>query len=207
MLEAAGLQCVRGERTLFSGLDVTLRGGELLRIAGANGSGKTSLLRILCGLLAPAEGSVRWEGKDIHRLREAFWSQLVYVGHAHAIKDDLTAAENLAIACALRGQDTSAARLRAALERLGVAANEREPTRVLSQGQRRRVALARLALSPHAPLWVLDEPFTALDSGAAAIVRELIAEHVARGAAVAYTTHVELEIAAAVALRVDLGSK
>lgn len=206
MLEATGLQCVRGERTLFSGLHVTLRGGELLRIAGANGSGKTSLLRILCGLLAPAQGSVRWEGKDIRRLREAFWSQLVYVGHANAIKDDLTAAENLAIACALHGQRTSAGALRAALERLGVAVNEGDPTSVLSQGQRRRVALARLALSPQAPLWVLDEPFTALDAGAAAIVRELIAEHVARGATVAYTTHVELEIAAAVALRIDLGT-
>lgn len=207
MLEAAGLQCVRGERTLFNGLDITLRGGELLRIAGANGSGKTSLLRILCGLLAPAEGSVRWQGNDIRRLREAFWSELVYVGHANAIKDDLTAAENLAIACALRGQRTSAGRLRAALERLGVAANEREPTRVLSQGQRRRVALARLALSPQAPLWVLDEPFTALDTDAVGTVRELIAEHVARGAAVAYTTHFELEIAASVALRIDLDSK
>lgn len=207
MLEATGVQCVRGERTLFSGLDVTLRGGELLRIAGANGSGKTSLLRILCGLLTPGEGSVRWRGENIRRLREAFWSELVYVGHANAIKDDLTAAENLAIACALRGQRASAERLRAALERLGVAANEREPARVLSQGQRRRVALARLALSPQAPLWILDEPFTALDAGAAAVVRELIAEHVARGAAVAYTTHVELEIAAAVALRIDLGSK
>jgi heme exporter protein A len=206
MLEAAGLQCVRGERTLFSGLDVTLRGGELLRIAGANGSGKTSLLRVLCGLLAPAQGSVRWQGEDIRRLREAFWSQLVYVGHASAIKDDLTAAENLAISSALHGQRMTAERLRAALERLGVAASEHEPTRVLSQGQRRRVALARLALSAQAPLWILDEPFTALDTGAVAIVRELIAEHVARGAAVAYTTHFELEIAAAVALRIDLGA-
>lgn len=207
MLEAAGLQCVRGERTLFSELNFTLRGGELLRIAGENGSGKTSLLRILCGLLAPAEGSVRWQGQDIRRLREAFWTELVYVGHANAIKEDLTATENLATACALQGQQTSAGRLRAALERLGVAAAEREPTRVLSQGQRRRVALARLALSSQAPLWILDEPFTALDTGAVAIVRELIADHVARGAAVAYTTHVELEIAAAVALRIDLGSQ
>lgn len=206
MLEATGLQCVRGERTLFSGLDVTLRGGELLRIAGANGSGKTSLLRMLCGLLAPNQGSVRWQGEDIRRLREAFWSQLIYAGHANAIKDDLTAAENLAISSALHGQETTAGRLRAALERLGVAASEHEPARVLSQGQRRRVALARLALSAQAPLWILDEPFTALDTGAVAIVRELIAEHVARGAAVAYTTHVELEIAAAVALRIDLGA-
>lgn len=207
MLEAADLQCVRGERALFSGLDVTLREGELLRIAGANGSGKTTLLRILCGLLAPTRGSVRWQGADIRRLREEFWGRLVYIGHANAIKDDLTCAENLAIGCALHGQRTAPGGLRAALERLGVAGGEHRPTRELSQGQRRRVALARLALCAHVQLWILDEPFTALDADAVDIVRELMAQHVSRGGSVAYTTHVELEIAAAVALRIDLGSK
>lgn len=205
MLEATDLQCVRGERTLFSGLDVKLGAGELLRIAGANGSGKTSLLRILCGLLVPTRGSVRWQGADIRGLREEFWGRLVYIGHVNAIKDDLTSTENLAIACALRGQRATSGHLRAALERLGVSGGEHQPTRQLSQGQRRRVALARLVLSTQAPLWILDEPFTALDADAVSIVRELMAEHVARGAAVAYTTHVELEIAAAVALRIDLG--
>lgn len=205
MLEAADLQCVRGERTLFSGLDLRLREGELLRIAGANGSGKTSLLRILCGLLAPARGSVRWRGEDIRRLREEFWGNLVYIGHANAIKDDLTAAENLAIACTLRGHQVAPRALREALDQLGIADSERRPARVLSQGQRRRVALARLVLSGQAAVWILDEPFTALDAGAVEIVRALIAEHVERGAAVVYTTHFELEIAAAVSLRVDLG--
>ena len=205
MLEAVDLQCVRGERTLFSGLDFRLRGGELLRIAGANGSGKTSLLRIVSGLLAPVGGSVRWHGEDIRRLREEFWANLVYIGHANAIKDDLTAAENLAIACALGGRKVAASPLRGALAKLGIGESEHRPARVLSQGQRRRVALARLALSGQAPLWILDEPFTALDAGAVEIVQALIAEHVARGAAVVYTTHFELEIAAAVALRVDLG--
>ena len=206
MLETVDLQCVRGERTLFSGLDFRLREGELLRIAGANGSGKTSLLRILCGLLAPAHGSVRWHGEDIRRLREEFWGRLVYIGHANAIKDDLTATENLAIACALGGYKAEAAALRAALDQLGIGGSAHRPARVLSQGQRRRVALARLALSGQSPLWILDEPFTALDAGAVEIVQALIASHVARGAAVVYTTHVELEIAAAVSLRVDLGS-
>ncbi|KPK20562.1 MAG: cytochrome c biogenesis heme-transporting ATPase CcmA [Betaproteobacteria bacterium] len=206
MLEAIDLQCTRGERTLFSGLDFRLRGGELLRIAGANGSGKTSLLRLLCGLLAPAGGSVRWHGEDIRRLREEYWGRLVYIGHANAIKDDLTAAENLAIACALGGHRVAAGALRSALDQLGIGGSEHRPARVLSQGQRRRVALARLALSEHSPLWILDEPFTALDARAVDIVQEMIASHVARGAAVVYTTHVELEIAVAVALRIDLGA-
>jgi len=205
MLEAVELQCARGERTLFSGLDFRLREGELLRIAGANGSGKTSLLRILCGLLAPAHGSVRWQGEDIRRLREEFWGRLVYLGHANAIKDDLTAAENLGIACTLAGRKAADGELRAALDQLGIGSSTHRPARVLSQGQRRRVALARLALSSQSPLWILDEPFTALDTRAVEIVQEMIANHVARGAAVVYTTHVELEIAAAVCLRVDLG--
>ncbi len=205
MLEAVELQCARGERTLFSGLEFQLRGGELLRIAGANGSGKTSLLRILCGLLAPAYGSVRWQGEDIRRLREEFWGRLVYLGHANAIKDDLTAAENLGIACTLAGRKAADGELRAALDQLGIGSSTHRPARVLSQGQRRRVALARLALSSQSPLWILDEPFTALDTRAVEIVQEMIANHVARGAAVVYTTHVELEIAAAVCLRVDLG--
>jgi heme exporter protein A len=205
MLEAVDLQCARGERTLFSRLDFRLRGGELLRIAGANGSGKTSLLRILCGLLAPVHGSVRWQGEDIRKLREEFWGRLVYIGHANAIKDDLTAAENLSIACALGGRRTADGELRNALDQLGIGATEHRPARVLSQGQRRRVALARLALSSQSPLWILDEPFTALDTRAVDIVQQMIADHVARGAAVVYTTHVELEIAAAVSLCVDLG--
>ena len=207
MLEATDLHCVRGERTLFSGLAVMLRPGELLRIAGANGSGKTSLLRILCGLLAPAGGLVRWRGADIRQLREEYWSSLVYIGHANAIKDDLTASENLAIACALQGQKPGERKLRSALDQMGVAGGGRHLTRELSQGQRRRVALARLALGAQMPLWILDEPFTALDADAVDIVRGLLADHVARGAAVAYTTHVELEITAAVALRVDLGAR
>jgi len=206
MLETVDLQCVRGERSLFSGLEFRLREGELLRIAGANGSGKTSLLRILCGLLAPAHGSVRWHGEDIRRLREEFWGRLVYIGHANAIKDDLTATENLAIACALGGYKVGTAALHAALDQLGIGGSAHRPARVLSQGQRRRVALARLALSGQSPLWILDEPFTALDASAVEIVQALIGSHVARGAAVVYTTHVELEIAAAVSLRVDLGA-
>lgn len=186
MLEAGGLACVRQGRALFRSLTFAVTAGERLRIAGANGSGKTSLLRILCGLLAPNAGEVRWKGERIASLREEFSRQIVYLGHAPAVKDDLTAAENLAIACRLAGFD---AKTDEALARLGVPADV--PVRKLSQGQRRRAALARLAVSETVPLWLLDEPYAALDVEAAKVVDALIGAHAARGGAVVFTTHQE----------------
>ena len=196
MLEASDLHCKRGARTLYSGLSFALGAGELLRVAGENGSGKTTLLKILAGLLDPDAGEVRWRGEPIRALREEYHKKLVFLGHAPAVKDELTAAENLAIACTLAGRPAGAEDVHEALARYGLPA-EPVPVRRLSQGQRRRAALARLMLSAEAPLWLLDEPFAALDAAAARLTEELIARHVAAGGAVAYTTHQEANIDAA----------
>lgn len=186
MLEGAELECQRGGRTLFRGLSLALRRGDLVRIAGANGSGKTSLLRILCGLLTPTAGEVRWNGTPIRGLKEEYTKSLVYLGHAPAVKDDLTPAENLAIASRLCGMAVAPGRIEAALERFAVPG---ALVRRLSQGQKRRAALARLLLAAEVPLWLLDEPFTALDAAAAELTRATLREQVARGGAVLYTTH------------------
>jgi heme exporter protein A len=204
VLEACDLHCRRGTRPLFRGLAFTLGAGELLRVAGENGSGKTTLLKILCGLLDPDAGEVRWQGQPIRRLREEYARHVVFLGHAPAVKDELTAAENLAIACTLAGRPAGAEDVHEALARYGLPADP-VPVRRLSQGQRRRAALARLALSAEAPLWLLDEPFAALDAAAARLTEALIAGHVARGGAVAYTTHQEASIDAAVRRVLELG--
>ncbi|HWI98671.1 MAG TPA: cytochrome c biogenesis heme-transporting ATPase CcmA [Burkholderiales bacterium] len=187
MLEAAELECERGARTLFRGVSFVLRPGELLRVAGANGSGKTSLLRILCGLSRPSAGEVRWNGQPIAGIKEDYARELVYIGHAPAVKDDLTPRENLEISCRLAGRAASALALAAALERLRV---PELPVRKLSQGQRRRAALARLLVS-ETPLWLLDEPFATLDAEGISLVDGLMGKQVDGGGAVVYTTHQE----------------
>jgi heme exporter protein A len=188
VLEAADLECERGGRTLFRSLSFSLRPGESLRIAGTNGSGKTSLLRILCGLAAPSAGEVRWQGSQIGELKEDYSRQLVYLGHASAVKGDLTAAENLSITCTLAGLRTEKREVHAALERFGLPL-QNTPLRHFSQGQRRRAALARLCLSGALPLWLLDEPFSALDASGIELLRKLVRERLERGGAVAFTTH------------------
>ncbi len=204
MLEARNLTCVRGDRPLFQGLDLRVEPGEGVHLAGANGSGKTSLLRLLCGLSAPAEGEVLWEGENIRGLREEFYRQLVYVGHASAVKDDLTATENLVTSAAFAGIQVLPADAQEALERIGLGGREHLPTKVLSQGQRRRVALARLLVSERVPLWVLDEPFTALDKRAVEQLRKTIEAHLARGGMAIYTTHQDVELNVPSQRRLDL---
>ena len=186
MLEATELECERGGRKLFAGLSFKLGAGELLRIAGQNGSGKTSLLRILCGLLAPTLGDVRWKGARIAELREDYSRDLVYLGHAPAVKDDLTPYENLDIACRLMGAEVHQEALGWALAAFSV---PDLPVRKLSQGQRRRAALSRLLLSESVRLWLLDEPFAALDTAAVTYTEELLGRHLAAGGSVVYTTH------------------
>ncbi len=207
MLEAADLGCIRGDRTLFGDLSFTLNHGELLRVAGTNGSGKTSLLRILCGLLTPTHGEVRWRGGNIHALREEYWREIVYLGHSSAVKDELTALENLVVACTLAGMNVGRDQAMAALHCFGMTACAELPAKVFSQGQRRRVALARLILSEQLPLWILDEPFTALDAAAVEYMQTLIAEHVARGSTVVLTTHQEARIASVAMITIDLDSR
>jgi len=196
MLEARELEATRGDVTLFRGLGFVLMPGALLRVTGANGRGKTTLLRALCGLLLPADGEVRWKGESIRALREEYWEHLLYIGHANALKDDLTATENLAFTCGIAGLTVPHERAHAALARFGLAGRERLPVRSLSQGQRRRAALARLVVGETQPLWILDEPFAALDAAGIDLVQSLASEHLARGGMVVLTTHQDARIKA-----------
>ena len=195
MLAARELSCERGGRTLFSGLDFEVGPGTLLHVQGANGSGKTSLLRMLCGLTIPASGQVFWDGNDIRELREDYASQLTYIGHHPAVKDDLSALENVRTSQLLAGQPVSREQALEALAAVGLKNQANLPSRVLSQGQRRRVALARLWLC-NKPLWVLDEPYNALDADAAALLQRHIEAHLGRGGMAVLTTHQEPGIAA-----------
>ncbi|HSF46932.1 MAG TPA: cytochrome c biogenesis heme-transporting ATPase CcmA [Burkholderiales bacterium] len=203
MLEAIDLECVRGERRVFSGLSFSLGAGEILQLFGANGSGKTSLLRIIAGLVPPASGQVRWRGEPISTLGEDYHQELLYLAHANGIKDDLTAIENLRVAATLAGKKIDRATAFDALERVGLGGREDLPARALSHGQRRRVALARTLVS-EASLWVLDEPLTSLDREAAAEIEAIIESHLARGGAALIATHQELKMSGATSMRLQL---
>lgn len=204
MLDAHDLACQRGDRVLFSGLSFTLSCGELLQVAGANGSGKTSLLRILCGLSRPIQGEVRWSGTETRRLGEAFRESLLYLGHHNAVKEELTAVENLQFAATLAGHPLTEGEAQDALDRIGLRGRERLPAKALSQGQKRRVSLARLLLS-RAPLWILDEPLTALDVKAIALIQSRLAAHLAGGGMVVLTTHQPIEVPGVIPRRLELG--
>lgn len=204
LLEVEALCCRRGDRRLFSGLDFAVHPETLLHVRGRNGSGKTTLLRALCGLLRPEEGEIRWRGENIRSLAEDYNRELLYFGHLNGIKADLTGLENLRVAATLDQDPVHDGAILDALDRIGLAGFEDLPTRMLSQGQKKRVALARLILSK-APLWILDEPFTALDTDAVDLLQALIAEQVAAGGSVVLTTHQEVALTRGGIQRLTLG--
>ena len=195
MLEASNLECIRGERSLFAGVGFRLAAGEMLYLQGSNGSGKTSLMRILCGLSHPVAGEIRWRGQTIAALGEDYRRELCYLGHHNAIKEELTPLENLLAAARLADEALDEGDALDALERVGLAGREELACRYLSQGQKRRVALARLVNERRA-LWVLDEPYVALDAAAIELVASLIVAHLQRGGLVVLTTHQAVELAA-----------
>jgi heme exporter protein A len=203
MLQTMALSCERGGLRLFSDLGFALQAGGLLRVRGANGSGKTTLLRTLAGLTRPASGEVRWRGNAIG---DEYRSEMLFLGHAAAVKDELTVLENLDFASRISGLDISEADRRNALESLGIARLANLPARYLSQGQRKRAALARLPLSSGVALWLLDEPFAALDDEAIARVSALCAAHLAAGGMLVLTSHQDVPIAAPDARSIELQS-
>jgi heme exporter protein A len=188
MLTATGLSCIRGERRLFAGLDLAVGPGEWLHVQGENGAGKTSLLRILASLSPPDEGEIRWCGEPVKALAEDYHRALLFLGHHGAVKEDLTPLENLTLAAQLDGTVLDEITALQALARFGLRGREDLAVRFLSAGQKRRVLLARLAVRK-AALWILDEPFTALDVKAVDMLSGLIAEHVAGGGMAILTSH------------------
>lgn len=193
MLSAHQLSCVRGERTLFTGLDLAVASGEWLHVRGANGCGKTSLLRLLAGLASPAAGEIRWKGEPVRDDVQAYHEDMLFLGHLGAVKEELTALENLELAAELDGAKLPRDEAMAALHRFGLRGREHLPVRFLSAGQKRRVLLARL-VTRKARLWILDEPFTALDTRAVDMLGGLVGEHLAQGGMAVVTSHQSIPI-------------
>ena len=203
MLETINLGCVRGTRRLFRDLNFSLSPGGFLEVRGPNGGGKTSLLRILCGLATPAEGEVRWNGTNIRRLREEYSGSIAYVAHLNAVKDELTAFENLVVAERVTGHLLTRAQAGDALERVGLSNQRHLSARLLSAGQRRRLALARL-LTSQATLWIMDEMLTSLDDAGVGLARETIGTHLTGGGMAVFATHQEINLALEGAQRIQL---
>jgi heme exporter protein A len=202
-LAANALECVRGGRRLFHSLSFSLAPGEMLEVMGPNGSGKTSLLRMLCGLLPPTAGEINWQGANISSLKEEYLKGLDYLGHANGVKAELSALENLRIAGGLNGSRPVEEKITAALERMGLSGQEARPVKTLSQGQQRRLALARLLTGGKA-LWILDEPLTALDTDAVHLVESVLGVHLEGGGMAVLTTHQPLDVRAGSTKRIQL---
>jgi heme exporter protein A len=198
-LSVQGLECRRGERSLFGAVSFVVHRGEIVWLRGANGQGKTSLLRTLAGLSAPEAGTIEWSQAPARR-------RLLYIAHANALKEDLSVTESLRFLLRLGGDAPAEAAITASLERFGMASRRDAPVRTLSQGQRRRVALARLAAQREPSTWLLDEPFDALDATGIETLNAIIVEHARRGGSIVMTSHVPLAIAEPAPLVVMLES-
>jgi heme exporter protein A len=195
MLEAQALTARRGAATLFAKLAFRVDAGRALLVIGANGTGKTTLLRILAGLTMPDEGKVRWRGEPVAPFASQLREDVLFIGHAPALKDELTAEENLRSLVELTATHPTDAEVGAALTAAALDAQRALPARVLSQGQRRRIGLARLGLSRR-PLWLLDEPATALDAAGLGLLARMIAQRLATGGTVIAATHQTLDLPA-----------
>lgn len=200
-LEAVGLACIRDDRLLFEDLSFNLSPSQVLLVEGENGSGKTSLLRILCGIRLPDAGEVLWNEQSVHQSQSAFAGDMAFLGHLDGNKLDLTVLENLRIAQALMkpGGDS----IETALDKVKLGHAEDLQAFSLSAGQRRRLALARLLVSK-TPLWILDEPFTALDKSGIAITESIIHTHVEQGGMAIMTSHHEVGLAESMITRINL---
>jgi heme exporter protein A len=188
MFCVSNLSCARGDKRLFSGVSFSLQPGQWLHLEGNNGVGKTSLLRLVCGLSTLEEGEITWNNQAVSKDPQTFRANLAYLGHQLALKDDLSPLENLQTDAAIVGHQLTASDAKQALAQMGLRGRENLPVRVLSQGQKRRTALARLLVSS-AKLWVLDEPFVALDTMAQNALSEVINAHLTKQGMVLLTSH------------------
>ena len=193
ILEARAITCVRGDRELFSRLDLQVSAGECLHIRGENGVGKTSLLRLLTGLASPESGEVLWNGVPIKKESSEYHSKLLFLGHRDALKEDLTALENLRMYAAIDSIDLSDVEAFSTLWRFGLKGREDLPVNCLSAGQKKRVLMARM-LTRRAQVWILDEPFNALDTQAVRELQSLIGQHLEGNGLVVLTSHQPLAI-------------
>ncbi len=200
MLEANDISCSRGNRNLFRHLSFRVEEGKALRIHGANGAGKTSLLRMIAGLSPVEHGSIAWSGRALPEIGDDYSKQLAFVGHANALKAYLSPRENLRATLAIQGLRTTEAALRAVFDEEGLAHVADIPVQRLSAGQQRRVALARIAFSRKRKLWILDEPFSSLDDDATKRFSARLSVHTREGGLVVYTTHQNVPIEAPTSL-------
>lgn len=204
LLTAHEVVIYRGESPLINRVSLSVCAGEAVQIVGSNGAGKTTLLHGLCGLLPLDDGEIAWCGEPLgFQSRQQFYRDLIYIGHKPGIKMELTPTENLAVDVALAGLDETD--IPHALQALGLGAQAHLPCRVLSAGQRRRVALSRLMIRP-AKLWILDEPYTALDATGRAQVNALMASHLDAGGAIVCTSHQPIELSTGITRHLDISA-